>query len=109
METETEIEGGWPPWVEQWVLPYVRDSGLWPVLVALLGHVIVVIAPLMLSLYRGFLPSFLPLFFLTIFSGYCCFLDFQRRRRPGIVTALVGVVWALSAGLAWLAHTTGVY
>ena len=28
------VDGGWPPWVQTWVMPYVRESALWPVLVA---------------------------------------------------------------------------
>jgi hypothetical protein len=103
-----EAAGGWPPWVEQWVLPFIRESGLWPVLVALLGHVLVLIAPLLLALWRGNPGASVPLTVLILASFWLCKTEHEANGRLGAVTGVVLGSWLASAGLAWVAHTTGV-
>lgn len=101
---------GWPVWIENWVLPYARDSALRPVLLAILGHVVVVLAPLVLYVVRsgsgratGILAA------LTLVSVGLVGFETVRFRRPGAVTVVVLCTWATSLGLAWLADRTGVF
>ena len=101
---------GWPLWIELWVLPYVREPALWPVLVALLGHVVVGIAPLVLYVVReGGLRS--ELFLATLVLGSLGLVGFElwRFRRPGGVTAALVGTWITSLGLAWIFDRTGVF
>lgn len=100
---------GWPDWIERWVLPYLREPALAPVLVALLGHVVVVLAPLMLWSWRtgsgvaaGLLVG------LGLGSLGLCAFELWRFRRPGAVTLTLLVLWAVSVGAAWFGERTGV-
>ena len=100
--------GIWPPWVEQWVMPFLEESGLWPVLFAILGHVVIVVAPLLVALGRGGLPVALPLTLLILISGWLCKTEFQGR-GIGPVTIAVGLTWLASIGLAVAAAQSGVF
>lgn len=100
---------GWPPWVKQWVLPYVQETGLLPVLMAILGHVVVILAPLMLAIARGATAAALPLTVLVMGSFWLCKTDFEENGRPAGVTFTVVSVWIASAALAYVAGTTGVF
>lgn len=46
-----------PQGVDLWVMPYLRDSSLWPVLVVLIAHVVAFIAPIMLYAVRDERPG----------------------------------------------------
>lgn len=109
VEPETTTDSGWPAWVEQWVMPYLQESALWPVLLALLGHIVVIIAPILTSVARGWRPAVVPLFALVLGSGWLVMTDYGRRKRPGVVTAVVLVTWALSGVVAYFAYITDVF
>lgn len=101
---------GWPLWIETWVLPYVREPTLWPVLVALLGHVVVGIVPLVLFVVRsGSVRGGLVLGGMVVGSLGLFGFEVFRFRRPGAVSVVVGATWVVSLGLAWLADRTGVF
>ena len=101
---------GWPVWIETWVLPYVREPSLWPVLVALLGHVVVGIAPLVLYVVRtGSVEAGLVLVGLVLASVGLVGFEVFRFRWPGGVTAALVATWATSLGLAWVADRTGTF
>jgi hypothetical protein len=101
-------EGSWPEWVEDWVLPYVDDFMLWPVAFALLAHVLVVIVPLILAVYRyGSLWSIAWL--LGMSYGTVRLIQMERHAlgRFGGVTLSLVLMWAPAAPLAWWAQQTG--
>lgn len=100
---------GWPPWMDRWVLPFVRESGLWPVLFALVGHVLVLIAPMLLHLWRGDVSASLPLTVTILGSFWLCKTEHESTGRLGGMTVVVLGSWIASFGLAWLADATGVY
>ena len=100
---------GWPEWVETWVFPYVEEMALWPVLVALLGHVVVIIVPLMLHIYRhgaGYNAAVLGLF--LVGSMWLVRVELQARGGPGGVTWVMLGTWLSTLPLAWFAESTGV-
>ncbi|MEZ4237895.1 MAG: hypothetical protein R3F59_17450 [Myxococcota bacterium] len=100
---------GWPDWMERWVLPYVREPALLPVLLALLGHVVVVLVPLMLGTWRTGHGAVVALLVAAVL-GSVGLVGFEsvRFRRPGAVTLTVLGTWAVSVGLAWFCERTGV-
>jgi hypothetical protein len=100
---------GWPDWVEQWVLPYVDDIALWPVLFALLGHVLVVIVPLMLQVYRH--GSSWAVLILLLLSGATMALvrmEHVAKGRFGMLSLVMLITWSSSLPFAWFAERTGV-
>lgn len=100
-------EDAWPLWVRTWVMPYLQESALWPVLIALLGHVVIVIAPLLLGLARGNPAMALPLTVLVMLSFWLCKTEIQASRRPGVVSAVVALTWIASAIVGWGGGATG--
>ena len=100
---------GWPPWYRRFVLPYLNRSALWPVLIAILGHIWVVLGLLLLRLARrGDALSWVVLLGLLLASVWAISFEVQCTRRPGGLTAVVISTWLLSAGLAWVSHHYGV-
>lgn len=92
------------------MLPYVREPALWPVLIALLGHVVVGLSPLMLSVWRtGSVYAGLAL--LGLLLGSCGLVAFEiyRFRWPGPVALTCLLTWLAGGGVAWLADRTGTF
>lgn len=107
--TEAEAKPGWPLWVEDWVLPYLDDTVLWPVLFSLLGHVVVVIVPLMLQVWRtgsGFAAFLLAL--LLGGTGYLMRMEVHAIGRLGALSAVLAVMWLSSVPFVWFSLATGV-
>lgn len=76
--------------LDKWVLPYVRQAELWPVLLALLGHVWVVFALAMLSAWRAGNPlAYFPLGVLLFFSAGSVRWEVRERGGLGAVTVLL--------------------
>lgn len=102
-----------PPqhWLEKFVLPYITDSALWPVLFAILGHVGVVLAMPMINVYRdGSRVSLGVLIFLGLGpSGALVRWEWDRDRKLGPLTWLVVLTWAMGFLLAFLAYRYGLY
>jgi hypothetical protein len=51
-EDRTSDEDEPMPFVDRWLLPYVEDSALWPVLIVLLAHVAAFVTPVTLFAIR---------------------------------------------------------
>ncbi|MEQ1504148.1 MAG: hypothetical protein ABMB14_18035 [Myxococcota bacterium] len=101
---------GWPDWIEEWVLPYLREPTLWPVLVALLGHVVVGLVPPMLAVWRtGSAWAAVALALVAVGSLGAIGFEVGRFRRPGAVSLAVIGTWALAVGTAILAARTGLW
>jgi hypothetical protein len=94
--------------MEQWLLPYLREPVLWPVLVALLGHVMVGLAPLMLLVWRtGNGTALVLLGGLLLGTAGLVTFEGVRFGRPGPVTFTCALTWLSSGALAWLGESTG--
>lgn len=109
MDATTET-ADWPEWVQTWILPYISEPTLWPVAFALLGHVVVLIAPMMLFVQRhGSINSLVVLILLALGSVALVRFELKYRRMPGAVTVTLVLTWASSAGIAWLSDYYGVF
>lgn len=101
-------EPAWPTWVTNWVMPFLDEVGLWPVAFAMLGHVVVILGPLVLAFMRGVFPAAVPLMALIVGSLWLMKTELSIRRSPGPVAAAVVLTWIGSVGLALLGARTGV-
>jgi hypothetical protein len=107
-ESTTQGEG-WPVWVQEWVLPYLDDSVLWPVLFALLAHVALILVPLMLQVWRhGSFGGVIGLGWLFACTAYVVRMEHRAVGRFRGVSLVLGLTWGLSLPLAWLCESTGV-
>ena len=106
----TRDEPDWPPWVQTWILPYVEEATLWPVLFALLGHVAMLMAPMMLFVNRhGSVNSAVALIALALATAALIRFEVRYRRRPGGVTLSMVLTWGSAAAIAWLSDYYGVF
>ena len=100
----------WPAWFEHGLLPYVKESTLWPVFFVLVAHLIIGLALLVLSSFLhknvgGMLGLALSLFL----SGVACQFEREHRGKLGGLTAVVVSGWLLTFGVAYGAHHFGIY
>lgn len=97
-------------WVDRFVLVFVRESMLWPVLIVIIGHAVVFVAPVMLFAVRERRPAAL-----IVFAGLCwgtlSLLRFDKRRSGKLsqLSALAGATWVLALLTAVVAHRTGIF
>ncbi|HHO50737.1 MAG TPA: hypothetical protein ENK18_07640 [Deltaproteobacteria bacterium] len=109
MDDVTPRRAAWPEWIETWVWPYLSNSTLWPVWVALLGHVVVVITGLLLLAWREGTPeAWLLLLLLSLGSAVLGIQELRVSGRPGGVIASLVLTWLASMGLGWLSGATGI-
>jgi hypothetical protein len=92
--------------IERALLPYLREQTLWPVLVAVLAHVVALVAPLLvLTLRDGHPWAALAVAVFGIATGVGVGFEVRDRRRPGLVSALLAATWLLCGAGAF----AGVY
>jgi hypothetical protein len=96
--------------VDRFVMPFVRETTLWPVLAVVIGHAGVLIALAILEAVRDRNPiGWLALTALALLSLRVPVYEVRRRRRPGALSAVTAASWLLATGLAAVAHHYGAY
>jgi len=96
--------------VDRFVLVFVRESTLWPILIVIVGHMVVFIAPVMLIAARELRPSALVAMAVLVWlSVNLVRYDRRRAGRLSQLTALALVVWTLSVVTAVAAHWYGIF
>jgi len=108
-QSQELTESGWPPWVETWVLPYMQDSALWGVFIALLGHAVIIIAPLFSMLARGELIALLPMFGVVMLSGNIAWMDIRRTKGPGVVLGVIVATWVVAIAVGYIGFITDIF
>jgi len=98
----------WPPFLAQWVVPYLKEPSLWPVAMALLGHVVVVLAPLMLMVKRsGSWWAGAGLCVAAAVSAWAVRCEWLDDGGPRSVAVATACVWLLSVAAAWYGGNAG--
>lgn len=90
-----------PDRFERWVLPYLRDSALWPVLLVLLAHAALIVAPFLLLAFRD--RDLRGLVGCAVFTG-ATLHGLRLASRNGHLRPTAGLLlatWVLSAATAW--------
>lgn len=99
---------GWPYWMDEWVLPYVKESTLWPVLFAIAGHFVVVYAMILLSVYRDGLQGHWGWLMFSVATSFApAIWELRLFKRPGGVFVVVFLTWASAVAVAWIGERTG--
>jgi len=95
-------------WDERWLLPYVEDSTLWPVLVVVIVHVVAFVAPILLFAVRdGRAIGMVGTLGLAFLSVQTVRYELRRRHKAGALTWVLVVTWILSIVAAVAAERTG--
>lgn len=99
----------WPGPVENWVLPFLRNGHLRPVVIAILGHVAILMALPLLATWRTGRPDEgAVLFLLVMLTGLPMWSEWRIERRAGPFTACVLSAWAGAVIIAIWGARTGV-
>ena len=97
-----------PRWMRV-VRPFIDDESLRPVLFALVGHVAIIIVPIMLSVWRTQnLAAVGALILLLVGSVMLANSERQIRGRLGAFTVVTVLTWLGSVGLTWVCYVTNV-
>ncbi len=84
-------------WVDRWVMPYVDDSMLWPVLIVIVLHAVAILAPALLMAIRDHrIPALLVIAILLYGSVRAIVWEVRRRDGAGAITGMLLVTWTLS-------------
>lgn len=90
--------------VDRWILVFVREPTLWPVLLVVIGHAVALVGPLFLWAIRdGRSGPAVTLVLLAALSVAGIVWEL-RRRGPGALTGLLLSTWTLSAAAAVAAN-----
>ena len=90
------------------MLPYVREPALWPVALAVLGHVVVVLAPLMLAVHRvGSWLAAAALGGIAALTLVPVVHEVRVHGRPGAVFVALALTWVVSVAAAVGAGSAG--
>ncbi len=98
----------WPDWVEKWVLPFLDETSLWPVLIAVIGHIVALLTLVVLTAWRQPLPvGAFGVGLMLVISGRLAWTEISFYQRPGAMTGFIALCWALSIGGAVFAQHYG--
>jgi hypothetical protein len=93
-----------PSWVDRFVLVFVREPTLWPVLLVVIGHVVAFLGPLLLWSVRDGGRTASAVLALLLSLSLAAGVWELRSRGLGALTGLLLASWAASAGAAVAAH-----
>ena len=100
----TDRESEDPQGVDLWVMPYIRDSSLWPVLIVLIVHVVAFIAPLLLYAVRDQrIGPIIAMFFIAGMTLRGFRWEIRTRNEFGAISWLIVVSWIASFVAAYFA------
>jgi hypothetical protein len=90
-------------WFETFLLPYIKESTLWPVVFVVVAHAAAFLMPAILFSFRDRkLSAIAGIVILIALSLRACGSDF-RRKRFGVITGLLLATWALAFVAAFFA------
>lgn len=97
-------------WVDRFILPFVRESTLWPVLIVLIAHAVAFIGPAMLFAVRdGSRASAVVVALLLVASALVVRFEWRRDHRLAALTITTAVTWLASVAFAWISHETHIF
>ncbi len=95
-------------WAEKWVLPYLLEDELWPILFALLGSALCLLTVLLVHAWRADTPWMIgAVVFLFLAAVDVARREIAVRRRPGALTAVLAGLWFGAAVAAYFAGRSG--
>ena len=101
---------GYGPWVERWILPFVYEPTLWPILLVLIGHAAAFGTPLLLLALRDRRPGALAALAAALFGTIqVARYEWRCRGRPAALWGVLGGTWLLAGALAVVADRYGVF
>ena len=95
---------------ERWLMPFISDSALWPILVVVLAHATILLgSALILAVRDRSIGAMLALAAISVLTFEGVRQEVRTRRRPGPLTGLATLVWVSGAIAAWAAGRAGLF
>lgn len=99
-----------PHGVDLWIMPYIRDSSLWPVLIVLVAHVVAFVTPVLLFAVRDArIGPMIAIGVLAILTVKGFRWEMRTRRAFGAISWLIVVCWTASAIAAYFADRSNFF
>ena len=93
-DTEEETQSR----AERWLMPYIEDSSLWPVLIVVMAALAAFLAPILLfAVYHLNLQAILVALLALWMTGRAIRWEWQARGRPGGLSVVVILIWIVAA------------
>jgi hypothetical protein len=109
-ETGSDREPKGELWVDRWILPAVRESTLFPLLLVVIGHVAAFVAPALLFAVRDRqLGAQVGVLALIVLTSGCVRFEIRRHRRPDLLSLILLATWLLSGAAAWACDRYGLF
>ena len=84
----------WPSWFNKWVLPYVSESAMWPVLFALWAHAVMGLAVVVsLTLRANVFLGLAGMAILLSITGRAIWFEIEVLKRPGWLALFCLITW----------------
>ena len=94
------------PTLERFIMHYLEDSALWPIVIVIIGHLVALASlTLLFAVRERRISAALATMLLLWFSFLALRWEYQRHRHLGIIALLVAITWLLSALTAYMGHT----
>ena len=99
-----------PHGVDLWIMPYIRDSSLWPVLIVLIAHVVAFVTPVLLYAVRDArIGPMIAIGVLAILTVKGFRWEMRTRLAFGAISWLIVVCWTASAIAAYFADRSNFF
>ena len=94
-----------PQGVDLWIMPYLRDSALWPVLIVLIVHLVAFVAPALLFAIRDRrIGALVAISIVVLLSLRGVYWEIRNRKTFGAISWLIVVCWLSSFVAAYFAN-----
>ncbi len=102
-------ETPFPDWVDRWVIPFMGESVMWPILVAVVGHLATLLALLLLVGWRKPVPfGLFGVGLALLVTARLAWVELGFYRRPRHLTGFLVGSWILAVGIAVVGARLGV-
>ncbi|MBW2578229.1 MAG: hypothetical protein JRE38_09200 [Deltaproteobacteria bacterium] len=92
-------------WVDRWILPALRELTLLPIVLVIVGHLVAVVAPALISALRDReTGGQMAVFGLMVLTFGCVRFEVRRHGRPALLSAWIGATWLTSIAAAWVCN-----
>ena len=103
------VPPGWPDWVDQFVLPYLREPSLRVIWLILLSHLVMAMSVAVVLSFRDHNPGgFFGMLLLAMVTIETVRLERVWHRRSGWMAGTIGLCWLASIGLSVLISSYGI-
>jgi hypothetical protein len=97
-------------WVDRFILPFIRESTLWPVLIVLVAHAVAFIGPALLFAVRDdSRASQVVIALLLLSSALVIRFEWRRDHHLAALTTTTAITWLASLAFAYLSHRTHIF